>query len=368
MGGEGFTPHDHAASAALSGARILLGDRDEGAAARIAETLRSHGASHVHCVGSVADFLSAGAVPPAPVRLWDAAVWDTGISGDDASLTALLDQWRTGVPGAPVVVSDEAPSTRRAMAALRGRAADMVERGDPDGLVAAVARVLENRADPLRAEGARQAGPRMLVVGAHPDDVEIGAGGIIHRRAHGGWGITILTLSGGANGGDPDRRREEAHRAAEVIGARLIMEDLPDGSISDDSATVRTIERAVAEVDPDVVLVHSESDTHQDHRAVHRATLVASRQVARLACYQSPSATVAYQPNRFVELSEADLEAKLSAIGAHNSQAASRWYLEEELLRSTARYWGRFSRTRYAEPLELVHDNTPLGYYPADHA
>ncbi|MEU3605538.1 PIG-L deacetylase family protein [Streptomyces sp. NPDC035033] len=356
------------AGGGLVGAHVLLGEREPDAARRIARVLRAHGAATVYAVDSPAGFLRAGADPPPPVRFWDAAVWDAGLSEDDAALTEVLGRWRAQRPGVPVVVTDDAPSARLAVAALRGRAADLVERADPEGLAGVVARVIAERADPLGVEGAGRSALRMLVVGAHPDDVEIGAGGTIHRRTRGGWDVTVLTMSRGGGGGDPARRRKEAHRAAEVLGARLLMEDLPDGSMADDRATVQVVERAVAEVEPDVVFVHSESDTHQDHRAVHRATLVACRKVARLACYQSPSATVSYRPNRFVELSEADVEAKLAAIAAHRSQASSRWYLDEDLLRSTARYWGRFSQTRYAEPLELVHDSTPLGYYHADYS
>ncbi|MET8471870.1 PIG-L family deacetylase [Streptomyces sp. NPDC006422] len=347
----------------LAGAHVLLADRDTNTASAVADALRDQGAAHVHTVGSAQAFLDAGRTPPPTVPRWDVAVWDTGLTGDDEALTAFLCQWHEQHPRVPLVVTEETPSTRRALAVLRGRAADMVERRDADGLVAALTRALHER--PADAEPRSRV--HMLVVGAHPDDVEIGAGGTIHRRADEGWDVTILTLSRGAGGGDPDERRDEAHRAAAAMGARLVMEDLPDGSITDDSHTVRTIERTVAETRPDVVLVHSDSDTHQDHRAVHRATLVACRRVPRVACYQSPSATVAYRPNRFVGLRDGDLEAKLTAINAHHSQAASRWYLEEDLLRSTARYWGRFSQARYAEPLEVIRDATPLGFFPADH-
>ncbi|MGW6054366.1 PIG-L deacetylase family protein [Streptomyces sp. NPDC055189] len=361
--GRGYwSPPAHDAPSLLSGTRILLGDRDDRAASAAAGVLRAHGAAQVVTVGSAEEFLRAALRPPAGVPDWDAAVWDTGLSGQDDALTAFLEGWHARHPAVPVVVAEDAPSTRRAVAALRGHAADMVERGDPAVLVAAVVRVLHSRPAAVPQEQVS-----MLVVGAHPDDVEIGAGGTIRRRADEGWDVTILTLSQGAGGGDPERRRAEAHSAAEVMGARLVMEDLPDGSMTDNSSTVRTIERTVAETRPDVVLVHSDSDTHQDHRAVHRATLVACRQVQRLACYQSPSATVSYQPNRFIGLRESHVAAKLSAIRAHRSQAASRWYLEEDLLRSTVRYWGRFSRARFAEPLEVIRDAAPLGHFPADH-
>ncbi|MFJ8949633.1 PIG-L family deacetylase [Streptomyces sp. NPDC102381] len=363
----GLHPPAQGDPSGLVGAHILLADRDdEGAGTAAADVLRAQGAACVHTVGSPEAFFEAGEQPPPSAPDWDVAVWDTGLTGSDDALTDFLLQWHKRHPHIPVVATEETPNTRRAGAVLRGRAADMVERHDRDGLVAAVTRALRERPDPAETVEPRSR-IHMLVVGAHPDDVEIGAGGTIHRRADEGWDVTILTLSRGAGGGDPDERRDEAHRAARAMGARLVMEDLPDGSIADDSHTVRTIERTVAETRPDVVLVHSDSDTHQDHRAVHRATLVACRRVPRVACYQSPSATVAYRPNRFVGLRANDIEAKLSAINEHHSQAASRWYLEEDLLRSTARYWGRFSQARYAEPLEVIRDATPLGFFPADH-
>ncbi|MGW1227003.1 PIG-L family deacetylase [Streptomyces sp. NPDC001478] len=358
-----WTSSAHDAPPLLTGARILLADHDRQAATAAADLLRAHGAGPVITAESAEEFLRAGHMPPAGTQRWDTAVWDTALSGTDDRLTAFLESWHTAHPGVPVVVMESEPSTARALAALRGHAADMVERGDTDGLVAALVRALQSR-----STAPPQTTVSMLVVGAHPDDVEIGAGGTIHRRVDEGWDVTVLTLSQGAAGGDPERRGAEAHRAAEAMGARLVMKDLPDGHMTDDSGTVRIIEEVVADVRPDVVLVHSANDTHQDHRAVHRATLVACRQVQRLACYQSPSATVGYHPNRFIDLRETDVKAKLAAIGAHHSQAASRWYLDEDLLRSTARYWGRFTQTRYAEPLEVIRDAAPLGYSPADRA
>ena len=106
---------------------------------------------------------------------------------------------------------------------------------------------------------------------------------------------------------------------------------------------------------PTIVYTHTESDLHQDHRNVHRATLVAARLVPSVYCYESPSATVEFEPVRFVDIGE-QLEAKLEAIGAYASQTEQRYYLDEELIRATARYWGRYGHSRFCEPLEVVRD------------
>jgi LmbE family N-acetylglucosaminyl deacetylase len=124
---------------------------------------------------------------------------------------------------------------------------------------------------------------------------------------------------------------------------------------------VQAVERVIRENEPNTVLVHSSHDTHQDHRAVHRATLVAARAVQCLGCYQPPSTTTDFIPNRFVGLREEDLEAKLASISVHSSQAAVRSYLDVDLIRATARYWGRFTQDTYAEPVEIVRYKAEVG-------
>ena len=73
-------------------------------------------------------------------------------------------------------------------------------------------------------------------------------------------------------------------------------------------------------------------------------------------CYQAPSTTVEFKPTRFVAIDEF-LERKIEVIQAFSSQVKVRDYLDEELLRATARYWSRFSQARYVEPLEVVRDS-----------
>ncbi len=347
--------------------RILLADRDPGYARQRAVLLREKGAAEVGEVCDLESFRAAVRSRPGRSREWDLVLWDDGIDLHGADREELLEKWSQQHPHIPVVLASEDISMERAMSALRGHAADLVLREAPaDELVRTLHRAYDTRLPSPVAASERPT--RMLVVGAHPDDVEIGAGGTIHRRWREGWEITVLTLSHGAGGGDPEQRAHEARRAATVLGAELVIRDLPDGRIDDSVSTVRVIEETVRATDPHVVLVHSGHDTHQDHRAVHRATLVAARGIQRVACYQSPSATVDYNPTRFISLSRGDLDAKLAAIRAHGTQSSTRRYLDEDLLRSTARYWSRFTSDEYAEPLELLRDTTPSGPAPHAHA
>lgn len=196
---------------------------------------------------------------------------------------------------------------------------------------------------------------RVLAVGAHPDDVEIGVGGTLAMHAAAGDQVTILTLSRGDIGGEPSLREVEARAAAELIGAELILGDLEDTKIEERGAAVELIERAVAAVEPDIVYTHSINDVHQDHRSTHHAVLVAARNVPSILCFQSPSATVGFRPTRFISV-DAHIERKLELIAAHRSQADTRGYLDPDLIRSTARYWGRFAGSALAEPLEVERE------------
>jgi LmbE family N-acetylglucosaminyl deacetylase len=197
----------------------------------------------------------------------------------------------------------------------------------------------------------------VLAIGAHPDDVEIGVGGslLAHRAA--GHAVNVLTLSKGARGGETEIRESEARAAAAMLGVRLFLEDLEDTKIPDGHPTVELIEHVIQVVRPTTIYTHSSNDTHQDHRAVHRATLVAARSVGRVACYQSPSATIDFRPNRFVPI-DLHLGHKQAAIAAYESQTEKCAYLSPDVISTTTRYWARFAKCEHAEALEVVRDAT----------
>ena len=204
----------------------------------------------------------------------------------------------------------------------------------------------------------------VLAIGAHPDDVEIGCGGILGRHVAAGDRVAILTITGGEQGGEAATRAVESRHAAEILGVRLFHADLIDTSVSEGGDTIATIKQVIEEVAPTTVYTHTAHDVHQDHRNVHHATLVAARGVPRVYCYQAPSTTIEFRPTRFVTI-DGFLERKLEAIDAYASQVAVRDYLDPELLRATARYWGRFSRSRFVEPLEVIRESDAGSATPA---
>ncbi|WP_312171424.1 response regulator [Microbacterium sp.] len=265
----------------------------------------------------------------------------------------LLAELRRTDPLVPVIVMTAHVSVEYAVSALRVQADEFLTKPlDNAGLVEAVTRlVAEGRA---RREANRPK-ETVLAIGAHPDDVEIGIGGLLAAHAEAGDSITILTLSRGGRGGDADDRQHESLAAAEMLGARLFVKDLVDTEISGGGSTVRLIEEVVQEVQPTIVYTHSAHDRHQDHRAVGEATIVATRRVGTVACYQSPSATIDFRPTRFVRI-DGFLERKLRILESFGSQTATRDYLAPDFVTATARYWSRFGGGAAVEPLEVVRE------------
>jgi len=193
----------------------------------------------------------------------------------------------------------------------------------------------------------------VLAIGAHPDDVEIGCGGTLAKHAAQGDEIMILTLSRGARGGNPEKRLAEARSAAAMLGARLTFGELADGSITEGVETISIIEEATRSFHPTHIYTHSYQDTHQDHRNTHRATVVGGRQVQNIYCYLSPSSSVDFSPNYFVDIASF-MESKLAQIAVYESQTSRRNNLAPDLMVSTARYWGRFAGYGLVEPMHII--------------
>jgi LmbE family N-acetylglucosaminyl deacetylase len=203
---------------------------------------------------------------------------------------------------------------------------------------------------------------RVLAIGAHPDDIELGCGATLLAHAAAGDAVTMLVLTGGQAGPGAAHRHEEQRQAAAVLGAALRWGGLVDCCVTSEAATVRLVEEVIRDTDADVVYVHAPEDSHQDHRAAAAATLSAARRMSRVLHYQSPS-TLSFQPTVFVDVT-GYLSGKLAALRAHASQVEMSAMVEPDAVVASARYWGAQARIGYAEafaPCRLVLDLAPTG-------
>jgi two-component system, NtrC family, response regulator HydG len=329
--------------------RILVVDDDPVTGRFLSNLLGEGGGFDVVCTTD-----PGRALQQASTERWDLVLTDVEMPG--MSGLELLQALRRAAPSLPVVVITGHATLDYAVSALRDHADEFLQKSMPkDMLLATISAVVaKSRAARLAS---RQA---VLAIGAHPDDVEIGAAGalLVHRSM--GHEVSILTLSRGARGGSQDTRAGESDEAARALGAVLFLDDLKDTRISEGDPTIGAISRVVDSVRPTVIYTHSPHDVHQDHRNTHRAAMVAVRGVSRVYCFQSPSATVDFRPTRFVTIDD-QIDGKLQAINAFASQVEIRRYLEPDLIESTARYWSRFGDGRYAEAFEVIREATTEG-------
>ncbi|MRJ78302.1 response regulator [Aeromicrobium sp. SMF47] len=321
--------------------RVLVLEDDRDAANFMRASLQRLGGMEVDLAGTADE-----AVAAMRRHGYDVLVADIRLPG--RSGLQALPELRAINPSVAILILTAYPTFDHAVEALREDADDFVAK--PIGAEDLVRRVR----DLAQLARSRQAPSRLrvLAIGAHPDDVELGVGATLAAHAAAGDELTTLILSGGAVGGSTDVRHQEAMHAAAVIGARLIHLDFADTRMSPADGLIGAVEQAVAEVDPDRIYTHGIHDRHQDHRAVHDAVEVGARSVADLWCFQSPSSTVDFRPNRFVTV-DGFIDAKLEMLAAFVSQR-HRDYIQPDVVRATARYWARFSRALSAEPLETV--------------
>ena len=201
----------------------------------------------------------------------------------------------------------------------------------------------------LPHEAGRTVPLHVLALGAHSDDVEIGAAGTLHRlvRERPRSRVTVVVLSG-----SPDRAREARASADALLGDRasVLTETFRDGHFPHDGEALKGYFRdRLQPLQPDLVLTHRSDDAHQDHRAVGELAWQTFRG-ARIAAYEIPKWEGDLgRPNAYVQLDAGDVEGKLAVLRDHfPSQAGKPWY-DEETFRSLLRLRGVECGARYAE-------------------
>jgi LmbE family N-acetylglucosaminyl deacetylase len=201
---------------------------------------------------------------------------------------------------------------------------------------------------PLAAPAGRRLS--VLALGAHPDDIEIAAGGTLLSLAerHPGLHVRYVVMTG------TPERQVEARAAARAFtpGAELEVEtyDLPDGRLPAVWGQVKEIMADLARsVRPDVILAPSPADAHQDHRTVGEIVPTAFRDQLYLG-YEVPKwdGDLA-RPNTYFPLTDATARRKVELLDkCYPSQHGRDWWDEETFL-ALARLRGMECRSRYAE-------------------
>lgn len=195
---------------------------------------------------------------------------------------------------------------------------------------------------------------KVLAIGAHPDDLELACGATLAKLVDAGHEVRTVVMSTGGRGGDSAVRVAEAATGSDFMGASEVqVHDFRDTSLSDHGQEmVQVIESLMRSFRPDVVITHSGNDYHQDHQAVHAATMRAARQHSSILCFESPSSTRHFNPSVFVDI-EGYVDVKIHAVAMHRNQKGKP-YMSAERVRSLAAFRGSQVKTSYAEGFEPV--------------
>ena len=194
----------------------------------------------------------------------------------------------------------------------------------------------------------------ILAIGAHPDDIELGCAGTLLRHVRAGQQVFYLIMSQGSQGGDAARRVEEQEAAAKRLGVkRVFWGNCTDTEFNVSRDMVALIEGVCAEVRPDEVYVNYLNDSHQDHRALAKATISATRYIPRVLFYEDYT-SLDFNPEIFVDIGTV-LEEKIEVVKCHRSQIsrvqnAPHGGLDMlESVRAVAHFRGFQGKVRHAE-------------------
>jgi len=216
---------------------------------------------------------------------------------------------------------------------------------------------------------------RVLILSPHADDEILGCGGFISKFSKNDYHINVLILTN-ANKGAPEiysaekirAIRDEAKLANNFIGTkRLFFESLPALSLSNYPfyKITNIIDKYIIDINPEIILIPSANDIHEDHKIIFKASKVAmrpnkKRNLRKILSYEVLSETEwnekekSFSPNYFVSLSKSDINNKVKAFLKYKSQVKKFPHpRSKEAIISLSRVRGSQVFKQYAEAFKV---------------
>lgn len=201
---------------------------------------------------------------------------------------------------------------------------------------------------------------KILMIGAHTDDIEIMCGGTIAKFIELGCEVFYTTFSFADKSlpeGFPEgTTKTELIKATAVLGIpseNLILFDYEVRifpSIRQDILENLILLRN--EIKPDLVMTHNSNDTHQDHKTVSEETFRAFKQVSSIWGFESFKNNKIFSSDLYVLLNKTHIEKKIRAVSKYKSQMTK--FDSRTALEGLATYRGLQIKTRYAECFEVM--------------
>ena len=216
---------------------------------------------------------------------------------------------------------------------------------------------------------------RVLAFFAHPDDETLAAGATMAKMTRLGTDVHVAIPATGIHSrrnvqNQDDRNAElavlrgDCEKAMAVLGipaANIYLGEFPDNEMDKNSLleTIHWLEAIIAKVQPELILTHHRYCTNIDHQYCHEAAVVATRpglnEHITVVCGEVPSSTgylrpAQWEPNLYVEVSEAEVEAKIKAMETYKGEARPDPHpRSREVLKALAKVRGSEGGFYYAE-------------------
>jgi LmbE family N-acetylglucosaminyl deacetylase len=198
-------------------------------------------------------------------------------------------------------------------------------------------------------------GKRVLFLGAHPDDIEIGCGALIHHIVK-QTEILCVTLSDNQKNPDLKNVKDEHLKSMKVLG-------VPDNKVVFGPFTTRVFPDSRQEIleyflklrrdfQPDLIFVHSKQDVHQDHLTMNDEALRAFRGITVLG-FDVVRSSYGFFPHFLVEVTEEDVQKKIEALSQYETYR-DKYYFNSELTRSIMVRHGALAEIPFAEGFDIL--------------
>ncbi|MFL6411182.1 MAG: PIG-L deacetylase family protein [Nitrososphaeraceae archaeon] len=201
----------------------------------------------------------------------------------------------------------------------------------------------------------------VIAFGAHPDDLEIGMGGTLAKLARMDYDVNmvIATLPNFVKTDTKEQRRMEATMSAKTLGCKSPQFlDLPPDAITIGRKFVNIIDEIIHKHEQATVFTQWIGDSHQDHQALTRAVIAASRDCNNLLMYETtiPGGLTesAFRPQLYIDITET-LKMKSNALECFHSQKNNRcgnFWIDAVVGRCS--YRGYQMNVKYAEAFEVI--------------
>jgi N-acetylglucosamine malate deacetylase 1 len=202
---------------------------------------------------------------------------------------------------------------------------------------------------------------KVLVLSPHTDDGELGAGGTISRFLNEGKEIFYVAFSG-CESSVPDKMakdtlRKECKGSVTTLGVspkNLVILDYEVRTFPEHrQAILEDLIKFKLKINPDLVLVPSSHDTHQDHGTIFWEALRAFKKESSIWGYEHPWNNLTFTSDIFVKLTEEHVSQKLQSLKSYKSQIGKA-YMEERNIRALLCTRGAQVDVEFAETFELV--------------